>query len=340
MRRVVHVPRVYAYVGELPEGCRLCLRGVKLVVFVTGLCDDSCFYCPVSRLKLGRDLVYVDEEPARSLADVIDEAERIGAEGASITGGDPLLALKRVVTVVRLLKDYGGPGFHIHLYTSGRYATAHAVRELERAGLDEIRFHPVEPWMLGRVEAALRARRWMRVGVEIPVLPDRVEEVKEMLLRLDRMGVDFANLNELEASPDNIEALRMRGYRVRGVVAEGSYEAGLRIVEWASTALRRMSVHLCPAWFKDNVQVRARMVRKAVRTRACFEEATGHGTLRTTLVKGDARGCCGYRVSGYTLVSPSCAERVGLGGEVVEYYPSSSRLEALRQRLGVAGSEG
>ena len=336
MRSMVHVPGVYAYVGTLPRGCSLCLRGVKLVVFVTGLCDENCFYCPVSRSKLGRDVVFADEEPARSIADVVEEAERIGAEGASITGGDPLIALERTVKLVRLLKEYGGPGFHVHLYTSGRYATLDALHELERAGLDEVRFHPVQPWMVRAVEKALRVRRRMSVGVEVPVLPDRVEELKRLIAFLDRVGAEFVNLNELEAAPDNIDQLTARGYRVKGYTVEGSYEAGLELVRWSLENTRRISVHLCPARYKDAVQMRARLVRKALRTGYCFEEVRGDGSLRTAVARVDEvpgrllEDCCWAELGrGLVALHPRCLEGVGVRYAVVEVQPRSDRLAAV-----------
>ncbi len=333
--RPVHVEGVYAYVGELPPGCRYCVRGVKLVVFVTGLCDDRCFYCPVSRIKLGRDVVFADEEPARSLSDILEEAFRIGAEGASITGGDPLIALRRSVAVVRLLKLHGGPGFHVHLYTTGRYATSEALRALEDAGLDEIRFHVRGPEGLRAVEKAVRVRRDMRVGVEVPVAPDSVEELKRLLVELDRIGVDFVNLNELEVSPDNYESIVMRGYRVRGFVVEGSYEAALELVAWASSRLRRLSVHFCPARFKDRVQTRARLLRKAVRTRMCFEAVRPDGSVATVVVRGGAGlldECCGLDLGSAVAVSPLCPEA---RGRAVELQPTASRLSDLARAAAV-----
>ncbi|KSW11947.1 hypothetical protein CF15_03915 [Pyrodictium occultum] len=281
MRRVKLVKDVYSLVGSLPLGCIYCVRGSKIVVFITGLCDDNCFYCPVSPAKLHHDVITVDEEPVKSLEDIVLEAYRIGADGASITGGDPLVRLDRTVRAIRLLKDVFGDGFHVHLYTSGRYATSSALLELERAGLDEIRFHVVGEWVLKRIEAALHLLERVRVGVEIPVLPDRVEETKKLIKRLDDMGVEFINLNELEVSEANVRQLILRGYlpsHSRPVV-KGSQEAAMEIVKWAAAHTRRITVHYCPAVYKDSVQMRVRLIRKALRTARPYEEVTPEGMV-------------------------------------------------------------
>ena len=81
-------------IGTLAKGCQLCVKGSKLVLFVTGLCPRSCDYCPISDIKHKKDVVYADEWPTNQINDIIKEAELIKAEGAGITGGDPLCKLE------------------------------------------------------------------------------------------------------------------------------------------------------------------------------------------------------------------------------------------------------
>jgi uncharacterized protein len=145
---LVHVPASEKYAGSrhlgvLPMGCIQCREGAKLVLFVTGLCDKECFYCPVSRDKMYRDVMFANERPIHPgrWEDLIDECELIGAKGAGITGGDPMVVPDRVVEVLRVLKAKYGPQFHTHLYTSCAFDTKWIAR-LKEAGLDEIRFHP------------------------------------------------------------------------------------------------------------------------------------------------------------------------------------------------------
>src|SRR5207245_2244997 len=133
--------------GVLPMGCIQCREGAKLVLFVTGLCDKECFYCPVSRDKMYRDVMFANERPIHigaggseeaRWAGLFEECELMGAKGAGITGGDPMVVPERVEAAVRALKTRFGAAFHIHLYTSCAFDIAWIAR-LKTAGLDEMR---------------------------------------------------------------------------------------------------------------------------------------------------------------------------------------------------------
>jgi len=280
----------------LAAGCRLCFAGAKAVIFVTGVCDDGCYYCPVSRGKLGRNLFYVNEEPVASVDDALLEVARTGARGASVTGGDPLVAYHLTADLVARLKEAFGSGFHVHLYTSGRYASPEALVALDRAGLDEIRFHPTRPGFLARAASAKRLTS-MDVGVEIPVGPGMVEWAKAVIAEADRLGLDFVNLNELEFAEPNAPALLARGLREsrsRPFTVEGSLEAALEVLEWARDNVG-VPVHFCPASFKDAIQTRNRLLATARTDLGWNEEPTPRGTV----VFERASGGCVEKVEAY-----------------------------------------
>ena len=265
---------------HLARGCQLCFTGSKAVIFITGVCDDSCYYCPVSREKLRRRLLYVNEEPVPSINEVPIEVARSGADSASITGGDPLIAIDLVVEIVRILKDHFGRWFHIHLYTSGRYATPEVLSLLDNVGLNEIRFHPTRIEFLDRAAWAKR-HTGMSVGVEIPIGPGLDEWARRIIMEADRLGLDFVNLNELEFVEPNARALLARGLKEstsRPFTVEGSLEVAADIVEWASENVS-IPVHFCPASFKDSIQTRNRFRRTAYTDMAWNEEPTPYGTL-------------------------------------------------------------
>lgn len=273
----------------LPVGCQLCFPGLKAVIFVTGLCDESCYYCPVSREKLGRDVFYVNEERVTSIEEAVLEVARSGARGASITGGDPLTRPHRVATLIRALKDNFGSRFHVHLYTSGRYATWGVLKELKKAGLDEIRFHPVRDTFLDAIERSVGIGLY--TGIEIPIGPGLKAWAKRVLREAELRGAAFANLNELEFVQPNARHLLARGIReskTRPFTAEGSLEAAIEVLEWAQENLT-MPVHFCPARFKDAIQTRNRLRRLSYLDARWFEQPTSRGTLQAIHV--DNSGC-------------------------------------------------
>jgi len=349
-------------VGQLPEGCSLCMRGEKLVLLVTGLCARRCYYCPLSREKRGRDVVYANERPVRGDEDVIAEAVEMDARGTGLTGGDPLLRPQRTVHFIRLLKESFGPSHHIHLYTTtGGHVTRDVIRRLAEAGLDEIRFHPD----LEAPSFNLEALRWasdegVTVGVEVPAIPGMEGALRRLLVEAERAGASFANINELEMNDENWFQLRMRGFRLRegslsGV--EGSEELALRLLEWAEGELS-LNVHYCPASVKDAYQYRNRLRRKASKLAKPYEEVTGDGLLRKGVVEASTLGeleALKRRLhemgvgEGMASIDPSrlvlettvgalrAAKRRGLLGGlrayIVEEYPTYDRRVAYKRPL-------
>lgn len=346
-----------------------------MVLFVTGVCRFRCFYCPVSPGRNQKDVVYVNERRVLSDQDLLDEAHAIGAGGTGITGGDPLGVVDRVEHFVRLLKAEFGSGHHLHLYT--HEPNAEKLERLARAGLDEVRLHiPHYLWgPLVRDGGAYRtvletAPSWgLRRGVEVPVLPEKEAELRRLLGALDRIGVDFVNLNELEFSETNEEGLRDRGYRVdpkNGWGVRGSRAVAERLVRDTSLSV---PVHYCSSRFKDSVQLRQRLLRRAGRTAPAFARRTPDGTIVLGVVEATGArdlprwashvarrvrlGPDDYRLDlGRRRVelAPGAlrevARRLPWPAFEVEVYPTADALEVERdplnsaalEKLGVAGS--
>jgi len=264
----------------IPKGCIYCMKGSKVVIFVTGICQTLCYYCPISRERKSSNAFYVDEERFTSITEIVDEISMVKAEGASITGGEPFQVFHMVVKFVKTLKDLMGWNFHIHLYTSGFGVTKEAIKKLEKVGLDEIRFHIVNETIYKLVEFAAK-ETGMDVGIEVPAIPD-TNYLWSIVMKAEMIGARFVNFNEFEVSETNVEQILIRGYRLKedGRGVEGSYEAALKVIERASKEGLKISVHLCPAIFKDVVQHRNRLRRKALVCLYPGTEVNPDGTIK------------------------------------------------------------
>ncbi len=265
--------------GRVAEGCKHCIDGSKMVLFVTGRCGWNCYYCPVSLEKKGRDVVYANEGQVHSDAEIIAEAEAMDATGTGITGGDPLLHMERTVHMIRLLKDRFGSGHHIHLYTAT--IDPEKALALQESGLDEIRFHPPESMWTKMLETRLaeivRALN-IDVGIEVPALPNRERELNSLISYAHEAGVGFVNLNELEFSESNWDMMEAHGYGVRDELS--SAVVGSRKTAMALLKLnKRAHVHFCSSTFKDGVQLRRRLIRRAAHTAMPYQQVTEDGTI-------------------------------------------------------------
>ncbi|MGQ0534927.1 MAG: radical SAM protein [Methanobacteriota archaeon] len=349
--------------GKVPLACSMCEKGSKMVLFATGVCHYQCFYCPVSaERRMARD-AWVNEKRIRAddFAAIEAEARAMRATGTGITGGDPMLAPERTLEYVRFLKKTFGARHHIHLYTQVPFAESY-VRDLDEAGLDELRFHPhpdfwsrmAEDYHDPLIRAALQTD--MTVSIEVPCLPDRERDLAALIDYACGVGVHNVNVNELEFSPTNARALRGHGYEYRDDVS--NVVAGSRDVAWRLAKRfegKKTKVHFCSSPFKDAVQLRNRLRRRSKTVAKPYHVKTDDGTLIHGVIVSREPSAVGRRLAeefdvperllhvgaDRVLVAPWVLEELASRFEepcyLSEVYPVDAEMEVERTPLNEAG---
>ncbi|MDR2855158.1 MAG: 4Fe-4S cluster-binding domain-containing protein [Methanomicrobiales archaeon] len=263
------------------QGCTFCVQGAKMVLFITGLCTRTCWYCPLSQERKGQDRIYANEHEITSPDESLIVAEKMSALGTGITGGEPFLVIERVVEFTRVLKETYGNEHHIHLY-SGIPPTKEDLEPI--IGLvDEIRLHPpIELWddiSNTAYAASVKLARSLgfHIGFEVPSFPG-IEKFEPFLTEFD-----FLNINELEWGDTNADAMRSLGYEFLSPTSNAVFVD----LHGAQKFLKEAKVHWCSSNFKDSIQLRRRLIRIATNTARPFDEITEDGTILYGVLEGN-----------------------------------------------------
>jgi len=324
-----------------------------MVLLITGRCNMSCFYCPLSAAKKNKDVIYANELRTDDEREVLAEAEMIRATGTGITGGDPLAIPDRTVHYIRLLKQHFGGAHHIHLYTST--VDPDLFLELEKAGLDELRIHPmVKDWTdLGRLKIAESiADLDIPVGFEVPMIPGLVKETRSLIKYASDNVFDFVNLNELEFSETNAEKLKERGFEVKNDISSAVKGSEELAIVMALDKGFRVPVHFCSSSFKDRVQLRNRILRRARSVAEAQDLVTPEGMIVKGVIESNDRKAVSKlledldvpsnmyrydkerrRVEVAPWILRDVASELPWCAYQVEEYPTADRLEVEREPL-------
>lgn len=338
--------------GRLAKGCEHCIEGSKMVLFISGRCNTGCFYCPVSFEKKGKDVIYANEMRVSDRSEIIAEAESMDATGTGITGGDPLLCIDRTINAIRMLKEHFGDGHHIHLYTSTM--DVEKVSRLIDAGLDEIRFHPrIEDWTrMEDTPLSEIVRMDIDVGIEVPALPDHEDALSSLIAYAGSVGIGFVNLNELEFSESNWDMMDEKGYELKDETSAailGSERTALKMLE----RYPDIPIHFCSSAFKDGVQLRNRLIRRANHIAREYDVVTEDGTILKGLIYADDLDAAyGFMKEEYDVpdelilvdrernrieiaswIVEELADEIPFKCYITEEYPTADRLEVERTPL-------
>lgn len=190
---------------------------------------------------------------------------------------------------MRAVRRQCGENLHFRLYTNGDLVRKETLKQLQAAGLNEIRFN-ISARDYDLTPVALAKSYIPLVTVEIPAIPEEIEQVKAAMLELEAIGVDFLNLIQLEISEDNYKELASRDFHVCHrqfmLPVFESELCTLQLMLFRQKKQLRLPVSYCGFPYRFEVTNAQRFKRYNQFERKGWEGLTQAGLLRTFTIKG------------------------------------------------------
>jgi len=276
-----------ADVGRLSPGCRHCGSGTWSCLFINGMCNAGCFYCPAPQDSEDVPTTQTVEFP--DVDEYISYLKRFDYKGISISGGEPFLTYEKTLSFITRIRQEMGEEVYLWLYTNGILATEDNLRALKEAGLNEIRFDiGATGYRTDKVEMAIPI--FDAVTVEIPAVPEELENLKKLIRHLHQAGLSYLNLHQIRCTPHNYKKLVKRGYTfLHGsqiTVLESELTA-LRLIQYTREQGLSLPVNYCSSIYKYRYQRLAARKRYAPAIANPWEEITDSGMIRSLAVRGN-----------------------------------------------------
>ena len=260
------------YINRISSACEACRTGLGSATFFISLkCHRDCFYC----FNPNQESYTYHAQHRRDVAAELEQISRQGLKvnHLALTGGEPLLHVAQVMDFFQTARAKF-PEAYTRLYTTGDHASPEVLQALKDAGLDEIRFsirmHDLEKGHRLTFERIALAKAYIpQVMVEMPVLPGTLEEMKDVLLELERLEIFSINLLEFCFPFANADVFNRRSYRIKNrpyrVLYNYWYAGGLpvarseleclRLLEFALDNDLKLGVHYCSLENKHTGQI-------------------------------------------------------------------------------------
>ncbi len=207
------------YLGQLSPGCQACKNGTWDCIFTTMRCNLNCNFC-CSPQAIAKD--FAGSAFGSSPEQIMENHSKTGITGISFSGGDPFVHRQKLFDWVGKFSKQS-PQKYMWLYTNGILITPADLQQLQKLGLDEIRFNlAATGYNNSKVlkNLACAAQLIPNVTIEIPAIPEHTEKVLAGLEIWASLGVRYLNLHELmyEAGTN---AASMPGSRCTMLLADG-----------------------------------------------------------------------------------------------------------------------
>lgn len=242
------------YHYNISKGCKLCGLGSWSCLFITGKCNASCFYCPTSQIIEGQPTTQqLKFDTPESYTEYINHFK---FKGVSFSGGEPLMVLDRTLQYLKHLRKKANPELYIWMYTNGILGDAAKYKKLASAGLDEIRFDiGATAYRLDKIKEAQGIIP--NLTIEIPSIPEELENLKTLLPEMLKLGVSNLNLHQLRLTKYNAPNLLKKNYTyipAENPIVLESELAALEIIQYARDRQIEIGINYCSFFFKNRFQ--------------------------------------------------------------------------------------
>lgn len=271
----------------MSPGCRLCGSGDWSCLFINGICNARCFYCPSTQNQKG--LPMTSSLEFKTPGEYVDYVRAFGIRAVSFSGGEPLMTFDRVVQYLKALRAKISGPLYIWMYTNGLLVTEDKLKMLADNGLDEIRFDiSADHYRLDALKKAVGIIPC--VTVEIPAIPEDLENTRQVIKQLHDGGVDYLNLHQLRCTPHNLPRLIKRGYTFvhgpKATVLETELTA-LELMRYALENKIALPINYCSFAFRHQFQRAGAFTRNALLVKAPYQDITATGHIRTMGITGE-----------------------------------------------------
>ncbi len=277
------------FLHDISPGCTLCGKGDWSCLFINGICNAHCFYCPSTQNEKG--LPGTSTLEFSSARDYADYVRAFNIQGVSFSGGEPFITFDQVLLFLKTLRSRITRPLYIWMYTNGLLVTEDKLKALRDHGLDEIRFDVSANHY--RLEALKKALGVIpRVTVEIPAIPEDLEILKQGMKELCAEGVNHLNLHQIRCTPYNKDRLMQRGYTFlhgpRVTVLETEL-AALQLILYALNQNIALPINYCSFTYRHQFQKAGSQKRNSLQIKAAHEDITPTGHIRTMSLCGDKK---------------------------------------------------
>jgi pyruvate formate-lyase activating enzyme-like uncharacterized protein len=275
------------FVRDISPGCRMCGSGTWSCLFINGMCNGRCFYCPTEQRS--SDVPTTSSIQFKDPRDYVDYLSKFDFKGVSISGGEPFLTFDRTLRFITAVKRRFGDAIYLWLYTNGIKVTREKLLQLRDAGVDEIRFNiGATHYRLDHVRAAVSIID--HVTVEIPAVPEAYDVLTEKVREMKDMGVTFLNLHQIRCTPYNYKHLLDRKYTFLhgpAITVLESELTALRLLHYVIAENIGLPVNYCSLVYRNRFQTTGGRRRAAVRIKRPYEDITAAGMIRSLSVRGN-----------------------------------------------------